>query len=700
MSDTYCAKPPMIGFQIITHRFGRADPLVTSHGFVAIPLAVAIGTMLAAEPVRLDAGPPDSDEQRVDADGDVPDVKAEPKKDADDVDARVMEWDAKIAESFREEQELQDEILAARARATDLDRDWKSLVGKVDAIRAEQKRLESEIKKSRESQKEAADERKKAEQEVKEAQKTLEEAKERLAEAETRVREANEKAEAGAKTATEAEQQLTSIPAKLKPLMPAVEEAREASESWREEVEKLESNAARLTQKRQQWREQIESLLRDNDRWVSFADEIAPIFHARCVACHNARNVKGGYNMSNFTAIRSESDSGHPIVPGDAEGSLLYQSIVDGWMPYESDPLPEAEVSAIRRWIELGARLGKRVDADAKLIRVIPRVDQPDPPARYRAAIPVTAVAIDPSGKWLASSGYHEALLWSLSDGKLERRILNVAQRVYGLAFHPDGQRIAVACGTPGRIGELKLFDRGTGELLAYPMVSEDVLFDVAFSPDGSRLATCGADGTIAIVELDDLEREPLRIDDHSDWVHQIDWSPDGKWLVSASRDKTAKVFDAETGRLRVTFSGHDADVASARFLTDGERVVSGGGDRRLRVWKIDDGKQQREIKEIGGEVRALRLIEGDRIVSVTSDDRVRVDDAGNGKRIVEGKTSDGWLTNVAIGDEGTTLVVGDQSGQLHRFRLNVSDGAMEHESGWVAVPAQGASVSVPDDGQ
>lgn len=689
----------MIGFQIIPHRCGRANRLspfsgfAPFSGFVVTPLAVVIGIVLAAEPARLGAGPPDAAEPRLNAESNVSDANAEPKEDTDDVDAGVKGLDAKIAESFREERKLQDEIRAARAAATDLDRDWKSLVGQVDAIRAEQKRLENEIKKSQESREEAAEEHKDAAEEVKAARKALEAAKKRLADAETRVREADEKAEAGAKTATEAEQQLTSLPAKLEPLMPAVEEAREASESWREEIEKLESKASRLAERREQWREQIETTLRDSDRWVSFADEVAPIFHARCVACHNARNVKGGYNMSNFAAIRSESDSGYTIEPGDPDGSLLYQSIVDGWMPYESDPLPEDEVATIRRWIEFGARLDTKVDAETKLIRVIPRVDQPDPPARYRAAIPVTAVAIDPSGNWLASSGYHEVLLWSLSDRKLERRIVNVAQRVYGLAFHPDGRRIAVACGTPGRIGELKLFDRETGELLAYPVVSEDVLFDVAFSPDGSRLATCGADGTIAIVELDDLEREPLRIDDHSDWVHQIDWSSDGKWLVSASRDKTAKVFDAESGRLWVTFSGHDAEVTSARFLADGERVVSGGGDRRLRVWKIGDAKQQREIKGIDGEVREIRLIEGKLVVSVTSDDRVRIDDAGDGKRIVEGKAPDGWLTRVAINDEGTTLVVGDQSGQLHRFRLDVSAGTIEHRSEWVAIPE-------PDDGQ
>lgn len=107
-------------------------------------------------------------------------------------------------------------------------------------------------------------------------------------------------------------------------------------------------------------------------------------------------------------------------------------------MPYDADPLSDDQIALIRQWIDLGARLDWVADADVPLIRLIPRVAQPSPPQQYHAPIPVTALAVDPSSKLLASSGYHEVLLWSLPSAELVGRLSNVAERVHGLAFHPD----------------------------------------------------------------------------------------------------------------------------------------------------------------------------------------------------------------------------------------------------------------------
>ncbi len=340
-----------------------------------------------------------------------------------------------------------------------------------------------------------------------------------------------------------------------------------------ERLHSLDSKVSELTQRRESHQREIESQLRGAGKWVSFTHDIAPIFYHRCVACHNARNSQGRYNMSNYDAIRSVGESGHAIVAGDAESSLLVQLIEDGSMPYDADALSDGEIDLVRRWIDLGARLDAGADHRAPLIRLMPRVSQPLPPKRYTVPFPITALATDASGRRLASSGYHEVLLWLLphdhpdapataiqesgSDEKhgganesvkLIARISNVAERVYGLDFHPDGRRLAVASGTPGRLGELKVFDSRSGEMLHDLMVSEDVLFSAAFSPDGGRIATCGADGTIAVFSLDESDLAPRMIEHHADWVNSIAWSPDGKLLVSASRDKTVKVFEADTG--------------------------------------------------------------------------------------------------------------------------------------------------------
>ena len=68
----------------------------------------------------------------------------------------------------------------------------------------------------------------------------------------------------------------------------------------------------------------------------------------------------------------------------------------------------------------------------------------------------------------------------------------------------------------------------------------------------------------------------PDNADGHSDWVFKVSWSPDERWLLTASADKTARMWDAMTGKLRHTFEGHIDHVHDACFSPDGERVVTG----------------------------------------------------------------------------------------------------------------------------
>ena len=83
---------------------------------------------------------------------------------------------------------------------------------------------------------------------------------------------------------------------------------------------------------------------------------------------------------------------------------------------------------------------------------------QPQPPRTYRTPIPVTALSFSLDGEFLASSGYHEVLLWRVSDGGLVRRIEDLPQRSYGIDFSPDGESFVVASGTPGGVGEVTHF--------------------------------------------------------------------------------------------------------------------------------------------------------------------------------------------------------------------------------------------------
>jgi len=597
---------------------------------------------------------------------------------------QVEQLDRNISELAQNEESLRNEILETRRRATDLDRNWQSALGQLDQIESRQKELEQKLK----EQSEAADKANKKRQEAMSvaatARNEFEEAQKRLTEAEKRVSEAAAEYESASKPLSELQSELTALTPKTKPLLAEAAEAKDASTSLHQSIHSLETRAGAFSCQQTEQRKKIESLLRDANQWVSFTDQIAPIFHQRCVACHNARNAQGRYNMANFDVIHSVGESGKAIIPGDADNSRLLQFIEDGSMPFDADPLSDDEITLVRRWIELGARIDSSAETSAPLIRLMPRVTQPTPPRRYRVPIPVTAVATDPSGKILASSGYHEVLLWSLPSAELMMRISNIAERVYGLVFHPDGKRLAVASGTPGQLGEVKVFDVQSGKLLRDLLVSEDAIFGVTFSPDGSRLAACGADGTIAIFPLDDPSDSPRLIEDHSDWVNSINWSPDGKLLVSTSRDKTAKVFDAETGKQMITFAAHNQNVTEAVFFSDGKRVVSAGDDRKLRIWNVADAKETRDIGGLGSEISCLTFLAEDRILSAGSDNKIRIHSAANGQPLKELAISSDWISSIATPPDTKTVILGDQAGKIHRIDLDADAGEGYR---WLAVP-------------
>ncbi|MEX1039592.1 MAG: c-type cytochrome domain-containing protein [Pirellulaceae bacterium] len=600
-----------------------------------------------------------------------------------DVMQQVQALDQEAAAISQEEQAAQAAWLEARKMATDLQREWKGLLTEMDRIEREKGELAQKIKDQKEAREKAAEKQKEAQEAIAAAKKQIEEANKKLAASEKEIEEAEKTTKEAAKSIDEAQTEITKLDELAKPLPEQAQAAQKVSDAREAEVAQLKQQADEFTASRIARQAKIETLLRDANRWISFSDQIAPVFHQRCVACHNPRNPKGRYNMANFASILAGGDSGEAIIPGDADNSLLYLMVEDGSMPYESDPLPEDQIELIRAWIALGARLDGAADSESPLIRLMPRVTQPDPPETYNAPVPVTAVAVDPEGQHLASSGYHEVLVFNAADGKLVRRITNVAQRVYGLAFHPDGKRLAVASGTPGQLGEVKLFDMTSGELVSDLLMTEDAMFDVAFSPDGKRLAACGAGGAIALF---DLESENLTlVEDHSDWVHSIAWSSDGKQLVSASRDKTAKVFDAKSGSLQITFSGHGQSVTTARFLDGGKQVISGGDDRRLRIWNVKDGKQARDIGGFGGEISVIHTLENNRVLTAGAEHKIRIHNAQDGKRQREFQTPPDWISSLTLSADGKTLYYGNHQGEIHRQKLE----ADSPEQTWQAVPAK-----------
>jgi hypothetical protein len=348
---------------------------------------------------------------------------------------------------------------------------------------------------------------------------------------------------------------------------------------------------------------------------ISFVRDVAPIVVANCQACHGSKGVESNYRVDSFSALMQAGDHGAPpVVAGNVDESELYRLITsedaDERMPNNGDRLADAEIQTIAAWLTQGAQFDGQ-DAKAPLTTQIPR-DLPNPaaPQTYPAAMPVTALALTADGTRLISGGYHELLIWDAATGALRDRVGDVPQRTFGLAFNGDGTLLAVAGGSPGISGEVRLIPWGDAlRPDAKPAIlakHEDVFFDVAFRPDDQQLVAAAADGTIRVFDVAS-GNERVKIEAHADWATAVSYSDDGAALASASRDKTAKVFNAESGALLTAYSEHEAPVRAIAFAADGKSVLSAGGGA-VHIWNVEDAKRLGEIRGFAGDVDVLAV--------------------------------------------------------------------------------------------
>ncbi len=316
-----------------------------------------------------------------------------------------------------------------------------------------------------------------------------------------------------------------------------------------------------------------------------YAKDVRPFLIKYCSECHAGKEPENGLNLETYKGLIAGGDNGPVLKPGKAEESRIVR-LVEGKakpsMPPKKakQPRPE-EIAVLRAWIDAGAK----DDSGTIAVKI------PDIKPRVPVAVPVTALAYHPAGKLLAAAGRKEVLLLDPANGELKEKLAGQKPHVDAIAFSADSKKLAVASGTPGEGDEVRLYDLAAdGKPAPNPVTinrHQDVIHDLAFSPDGRLLASCGYDRVIKVWDISKQPQELHILKDHSDAVYGVAFSPDGKLLASASADRAVKVWDAVTGKRLYTLGESTDWVYAVAWSRDGQHLAAAGVDRSIRVWQV-----------------------------------------------------------------------------------------------------------------
>lgn len=216
-------------------------------------------------------------------------------------------------------------------------------------------------------------------------------------------------------------------------------------------------------------------------------------------------------------------------------------------------------------------------------------LDSADPPAVLSGHTgPVTGCGFDPGGGGaITVSADRTIRRWDPDTGAETQRVGVVgASPAFQHARFSSDTEFVVTASESFQDPTPRVWNTTTGRLVAALKGHGQRVWDMAFSPDGGRLATVSDDRTVRIWDTTAWQMIDTLIG-HDAWVTAVTYAPDGNRLATASGDKTVRVWDLETKAAILTMVGHTGPPNALAFDPGGRFVVTGGLDATVRCWDV-----------------------------------------------------------------------------------------------------------------
>lgn len=284
---------------------------------------------------------------------------------------------------------------------------------------------------------------------------------------------------------------------------------------------------------------------------------------------------------------------------------------------------------------------------------------------------PVYQAIFSPDGKLVATASKDGTA--RLSDAQTGRRLHTLPSQggeVANVVFSPDGQYLVAGSlnytDSQGadRPGTARVWRVATGEQVAeLGETAYGGVWNANFSPDGKWLVTASEDNTARVWEVGSW-RKLHDLIGHSGRVSRAVFSPDGKTILTASADLTARLWDAASGQSRHELQGHTAYVLDGAFSPDSKSVVTTSLDGVARLWDTDKGRELAVLRgHTAGVFSGVFDHSGRWVLTSSGDGTARIWAARTRPSLYELQGHTDGLTALAFSGDGQRLATASRDG-------------------------------------
>jgi len=245
----------------------------------------------------------------------------------------------------------------------------------------------------------------------------------------------------------------------------------------------------------------------------------------------------------------------------------------------------------------------------------------------------IYSVAYSPDGKTvLTGSRDKTAILWNVADGQKLHTLKGHTGSVYAVAYSPDSGRLY----TGSWDKSVRVWDAQTGKHLKTLKGHTSGVLAIGVSPDSRHIVTGAsingrktdreAASKLQTVILWDTQtgKKLKTLQGHDDSVYDVSYSPDGKKIVTASWDGSAKIWDAADGKVLKTLRGHSQSIQTIAFSPHGRRLATGSWDRTAKIWDVITGRELQTIEDHTAQVTDVVFSpDGRKLASASRDNTI-----------------------------------------------------------------------------